>query len=140
MSPAGLHERRQARERALELLYESRQKSLSCSEVIDALPVRPDEYAVDLAIGVDRAADALDAVLSRHAKGWTVERMPVIDHVVLRMATWELGQRPDVPTAVVISEAVALAKQFSTDGSGRFVNGVLGAVAEEVRGSRGGPG
>lgn len=135
MSPPGLHERRQARERALELLYESGQKSLACDEVIDALPVRPDEYAVDLAVGVDRSAEALDAVLSRHAKGWTVARMPVIDRVVLRMATWELRQRPDVPTAVVISEAVALAKQFSTDDSGRFVNGVLGAVAEEVRGS-----
>ena len=59
--------------------------------------------------------------------------MPVIDRTVLRIATYELLDRPDVPTAVVIDEAVELAKRFSTDDSGRFVNGMLSAIAKKVR-------
>jgi N utilization substance protein B len=59
--------------------------------------------------------------------------MPVVDRTILRMAIYELRHRPDVPTAAVISEAVQLAKRYSTDDSGRFVNGMLSAIAEEVR-------
>ena len=59
--------------------------------------------------------------------------MPVLDLNVLRLAAFELTRRPDVPVAVVIDEAVELAKRFSTDNSGRFVNGVLAALAPELR-------
>jgi N utilization substance protein B len=59
--------------------------------------------------------------------------MPVIDRAVLRIGVFELAHRPDVPTAVVLSEAVDLATRFSTDDSGRFVNGLLARIAEEVR-------
>jgi N utilization substance protein B len=59
--------------------------------------------------------------------------MPVIDRTVMRIATFELLERPDVPSAVVLNEAVELAKRFSTDDSGRFVNGVLSAIARDVR-------
>ena len=59
--------------------------------------------------------------------------MPVLDLNVLRLGAYELAERPDVPVAVVIDEAVALAKRFSTDNSGRFVNGVLAALASELR-------
>jgi N utilization substance protein B len=67
------------------------------------------------------------------ANGWTLARMPVIDRNVLRMAVYELSYSPDVPVAVVINEAVELAKTFSTDDSGRFVNGVLSAISKVVR-------
>ena len=67
------------------------------------------------------------------AKGWTLDRMPVIDLNVLRIASFELAERPDVPVAVVLDEAVELAKRFSTDDSGRFVNGVLSALAGDLR-------
>jgi N utilization substance protein B len=77
--------------------------------------------------------DEIDTLLTDHARGWTLERMPVIDRTVLRIATYELLARPDVPTAVVIDEAVELAKRFSTDDSGRFVNGMLSAIAKKVR-------
>jgi N utilization substance protein B len=59
--------------------------------------------------------------------------MPVVDRAVLRMAIYELVHRPDVPTGAVISEAVELAKRYSTDDSGRFVNGMLSNIADEVR-------
>ena len=59
--------------------------------------------------------------------------MPVMDRTILRLATWELLDRPDVPVAVVIDEAVELAKQYSTEQSGGFVNGVLSTIAAQVR-------
>jgi N utilization substance protein B len=68
-----------------------------------------------------------------HAKGWAIDRMPALDRAILRLAIFELTSRHDVPIAVVIDEAVELAKRFSTDDSGRFVNGVLAAVAKTAR-------
>ena len=65
--------------------------------------------------------------------------MPAVDRSLLRMGVYELLYRPDVPTGAVISEAVELAKRYSTDDSGRFVNGMLGRIAEEVRGESGAP-
>ena len=72
-------------------------------------------------------------MISENAKGWPLDRMPALDRAILRLAIWELTDRPDVPTAVVIDEAVELAKRFSTDDSGRFVNGVLATIARSVR-------
>jgi N utilization substance protein B len=125
--------RREARERALELLYESYAKSVSVDDVLSGLAVRPDPYAEEVVRGVAARADEIDALISSHAKGWTLERMPVLDRTLLRIAVFELLARPDVPVAVVISEAVELAKRYSTDDSGRFVNGVLSAAAADVR-------
>jgi len=132
-SGATSHGRREARERALELLYEAETKGTTCDAIVDALPVAPDPYATELATGVDDDIDAIDAMISGHAKGWTLARMPAVDRAVLRMATFELLHRPDVPVAVAISEAVELAQQFSTEESGRYVNGLLGAVAQQTR-------
>ena len=77
--------------------------------------------------------DRLDAAIDERATGWTLARMPVIDLNVLRIGAFELAERPDVPTAVVLDEAVSLVKQFSTDDSGRFVNGVLAALVADFR-------
>ena len=77
----------------------------------------------------------MDALITRFAKGWTIERMPVIDRTLLRMAIYELVHRADVPTAAIISEAVELAKRYSTDDSGKFVNGMLSRIAKELRGT-----
>lgn len=125
--------RREARERALELLYESYAKSLPVSEVLSGLVLPPDEYAVRLVAGVSERGEELDALITKFAKGWTLERMPVLDRTVLRVAIYELIAGDDPPVGVVISEAVELAKRYSTDDSGRFVNGVLSSVAGVVR-------
>jgi N utilization substance protein B len=87
----------------------------------------------DLLIGVDRHRERIDALIARFAIGWTMDRMPVIDRSLLRLSTYELLERPDVPIGAIISEAVELAKRFSTEESGRFVNGVLASIAGEVR-------
>jgi N utilization substance protein B len=132
MSPE-LGTRREARERALELLYEADAKGITPDAVMIDLPVAPDEFASDVVRGVGEHLAEVDDLLRRFAKGWTLERMPVIDRTLLRMATYELGHRPDVPTASIINEAVELAKRYSTDDSGRFVNGMLGRIADELR-------
>ena len=71
--------------------------------------------------------------MSDHAHNWDLDRMPALDRALLRLGAFELVHRPDVPTGAVINEAVELASQYSTDDSGRFVNGVLAAIAREVR-------
>jgi N utilization substance protein B len=125
--------RREARERALSLLYEAEVKGVRPATVLADLLVAPEPFAAGLVSGVDRHLEAVDAVVDRFARGWDLDRMPAIDRNVLRMAVYELLERPDVPTGAVISEAVELAKRYSTDDSGRFVNGVLASVAAEVR-------
>ena len=128
--------RREARERALSLLYEAESKGVAPSTVLSELPVAPDAFAVDLVRGVGDQLDRIDALIAAHSIGWAVDRMPVVDRALLRMGTYELLAHDDVPVPVVISEAVDLATQYSTDESGRFVNGVLATIAEEVRGHR----
>jgi N utilization substance protein B len=125
--------RRAARERALALLYEADAKGEPVAEILAELPVPPDPYASELALGVDAHLAEIDPYISRFARDWTIERMPVIDRTLLRMGIFELLHEPGVPVAVVISEAVELAKRYSTEESGRFVNGMLARIAEEVR-------
>jgi N utilization substance protein B len=125
--------RSDARERALYLLYEADAKGISPVDALELQIVEPDELTTTLIRGVAEHRDRLDAAIAVRATGWTLERMPVLDLSVLRIGAFELAQRPDVPVAVVIDEAVELAKRFSTDSSGRFVNGVLSSLAEDLR-------
>ena len=133
MSKALPSTRREARERALSLLYEAESKQVEPSVVLAELPVPPDPFVVDVVRGVETHRVEIDDLIASHAIGWTVDRMPVVDRALLRMATFELMARPDVPTGVVISEAVELATQYSTDESGRFVNGMLATLAGVIR-------
>lgn len=117
------------------LLYEAASKSLPVNEVVDAQVVEPDALTRLLVLGVAEHRERLDTEIAAHAKGWTLARMPLIDLTVMRIAGFELLGRPEVPVAVVLDEAVELAKRFSTDDSGRFVNGVLSALVPVLRGS-----
>ena len=125
--------RRQARERALSLLYEADAKGASPSAVVAELPVEAEPFVIDMVQGVEEHLDRIDALLEKHSIGWTLDRMAVIDRTLLRMAAYELLESPDVPVGAIVSEAVELAKRFSTEDSGRFVNGILSAIASEVR-------
>jgi N utilization substance protein B len=133
VSRAPLSTRREARERALSLLYEAESKRVDPSVVLADLPVSPDPFVIDLVRGVEARAAEIDHLVAAHAIGWSMDRMPVVDRALLRMATFELLARPDVPTGVVISEAVELATQYSTEESGRFVNGMLATIATIAR-------
>ena len=126
-------ERRDARESALGLLYEAETKGCTGTEVLADLPVAADDFAAGLVRAVDEHRERIDGLLSEYSQGWTLSRMPALDRAALRMGTAELLTRADVPTAVVLNETVDLAKRFSTDDSGRFVNGLLARIATEVR-------
>lgn len=125
--------RREARERAFHLLYESEIKGTETGTLLAELPLDPDPFAIALVTGVAEQAPAVDRLIVDHARNWQIDRMPALDRALLRLATYELAFRPDVPTGVVISEAVDLATRYSTDDSGRFINGVLSAIAAAVR-------
>jgi N utilization substance protein B len=126
--------RREARERALGLAYEAEIRGIDLGAIVAEQTVRPDEFAVALVEGVAAHAEEIDALLRKYSEHWALERMPVVDRTLLRLSTFELGWVREVPAAAVIAEAVELAKQYSTRDSGRFVNGLLGRIAEQLRG------
>lgn len=126
-------ERSDARERALTILYEAQAKELTPRAAVATHVLRPDAMTRELIEGVEDHRDEIDELIRTHARNWTIERMPVLDVNILRIALFELGHRPEVPTAVVINEAVKLAKRFSTDDSGKFVNGMLSSIAPLLR-------
>jgi transcription antitermination protein NusB len=125
--------RHQARERVVTLLYEADLKGDTPTAVLQALAVAPDPYATALVETVESDSDRIDQLIGEAAIGWEVDRMAVVDRNILRLAVAELLAFPEVPTAVILNEAVELASAYSTDESGRFVNGVLATVAAQVR-------
>jgi N utilization substance protein B len=127
--------RSKARKRAVDVLYESDVRGVdSLSTLRDrvALADPPvNDYTVSLVEGAQEHRARIDEILTAYAEGWTIERMPGVDRAVLRLGVYELLWREDVPDAVVIDEAVELAKSLSTDESPRFVNGVLARVLRD---------
>ncbi|HEY8547512.1 MAG TPA: transcription antitermination factor NusB [Acidimicrobiales bacterium] len=132
--PSEVELRRAARERAMELLYESEAKGTDVEAIVDALPLPPDPLTLELVRGVARHRDRIDELLAaRVAPRWSLARLAAVDRAILRLAAYELLGAPDRSQALIINEALVLARRFGTDDSPRFVNGVLSAVAAEVR-------
>lgn len=97
------------------------------------LPETGERFALELVQGVSAHQERIDGLIERYAPEWPVDQIAIIDRNVLRLSIYELLMRQDTPTKVAINEAVELAKQFGSDSSGRFVNGVLGSlVAKEA--------
>ncbi len=131
--------RNKARKRAFQILFEAEQRGAAPTAVMadwirlartDDRQPPVTEYTTQLVEGYTAHADRIDELLSGHAVGWTLDRMPAVDRNVLRLGTYELIWEDDVPDAVVLDEAVQLAKEFSTDESPSFVNGLLGRLME----------
>jgi N utilization substance protein B len=127
--------RHQQRERALSLLYEAELKGEGPLQVLDALAVPPDPYVRTLVERAVATREEADRRIAAASLSWPLERMAVIDRIVLRLAVAELLDPDGPPVAVVIDEAVELVKEYSTDESGGFVNGILSTVAADI-GSR----
>ncbi len=126
--------RRYAREVALQTLFSIEIGKHEPAEALghNEIPAGDAEgraFVRELVMGTLEFAPESDATVGPLLEGWTLERLPTIDRLVLRMSVYEMHHRPETPHAVVINEAVELAKKFSTDDSGRFVNGVLSSVA-----------
>ena len=135
---------RQARESALQMLYGWEMSGDALPEAIAGvrdLQLRPpvaerDALAVELAHGTARTLDRIDPLIAGAATNWRLERIAVIDRLVLRLAVYELLERPDVPAPVVINEALELARTFSAPDAVRFVNGVLDAIRKRIEHDR----
>jgi N utilization substance protein B len=125
--------RSDARERAFNVLFESDVRRCTPPETIARIQVPFDELTMLLIEGVATQQTRIDELLASHSHAWTLDRMLATDRNVLRLGAFELIARSDVPTAVILNEAVRLAKRFGSDDSGRFVNGVLAAIARVVR-------
>ena len=127
-----------SRRRALQLLYECDMRKIGPEDAMrdyyhtlyteenEALP-EPDAFMEQMLFGAHSEMEFLDAVITRRSDNWKLERMPVVDRNLLRLAAWEL-LRTQTPPAVVIDQAIELARRFSGDESARFVNGVLDAL------------
>ncbi len=132
-SVPGLGRRREAREEALAVLYESAMSSTDVSTSLAGRMIKPDAYAIEMSSGVDASRAEIEGLISANLKGWVISRMAPVDRIIASMATWELLNSDDVPTGVILFEAVELATQYSSEESPRFLNGLLRAVANEVR-------
>jgi transcription antitermination protein NusB len=117
------------------LLYEADIKGETPTEVVSHLPVPPDVFTERLLRATEARGPDIDRLIEEAAIGWHLDRMAVVDRTILRLAVAELLEVPESPTAVVLDEAVGLSSEYSTDASGRFVNGVLATVVLRVRGS-----
>lgn len=133
MAASGFAGRSEAREEALALLYEADVCAVTLEAVMTGRRAAPLEYAAEIVNGLAENLEAVDDVISRHLTGWRIERMPVVDRAIARIAAYELSCRPDVPTGAVLAEAVGLADAYCGDRSRRFLNGVLSSVAAAVR-------
>lgn len=126
--------RTKARKRALDILFESELQHVALGAALSrriAVADRPlNDYAVTLIEGIIAHKERIDELLASYSVGWTLDRMPAVDRNVLRIGTYEVLYRDDVPDAVAISEAVALVRQLSTDESPGFVNGLLARLVE----------
>jgi N utilization substance protein B len=142
VSAADASARRRARGAALQMLYQWEVGRASAHEAIrtywpahggdNELPEPLREFANGLVRGTIDRVPEIDTLLAAHAQNWRVERMAVIDRLVLRLAVYELLAEPDTPPRVVINEAIELARTFSGDEAVAFVNGVLDAVRKEL--------
>jgi N utilization substance protein B len=126
--------RSKARKRALDVLFESEQRGVDVLETLAGRLAAADppvsEFTVQLVEGVVAHRDRIDELLTTYSQGWSLDRMPAVDRAVLRLGTFELLWLDDVPDAVVVDQAVELARSLSTDDSPGFVNGVLGRLLD----------
>jgi len=131
--------RTKARKRALDMLYGADLRGTSINEALGEAATRAltesgrEEswnYAREIVLGIADHGDEIDELIETYAVGWTIGRMPVVDRAIIRIGIWELLFNDEVPDAVAIAEAVLMAGELSTEDSGKFVNGLLGRIAQ----------
>jgi transcription antitermination protein NusB len=131
--------RNRARKRAFQIIFEADQRGRAVTDVLqdwvrhsgsDQRHPPVSEYTTQLIEGYEQNAPRIDELISTYSVGWTLDRMPVADRCILRLAAYELIWSEDVPEAVVIDEALDIAREFSTDESPAFINGLLGRLKD----------
>lgn len=130
--------RRRAREAAVQMLYQMDMSGVDAATASRlywgslAGPNDAREFADDLVLGLSRASERVDGLIRQVSKHWRLERMARVDRNIIRLAVYELTERPDIPRRVTLNEAIELAKRFGDENSPAFVNGVLDRIAETV--------
>jgi N utilization substance protein B len=142
MKPAEAAARHRAREAALQMLYQWEVGRISPGDtILSYWPARDDErevadehreFANTLVRGTSQRVDEIDRLIGSRAQNWRIERMAVLDRLVLRLATYELLAEPHTPAKVIINEALELARSYSGEDAVAFVNGVLDGVRKEL--------
>ena len=138
-APAGAS-RHRARQVALQMLYQWEIGRVDMADVRRSRPAEPEAplpdalqaFAERLAEGTAKSIATIDPLISDAASSWRIERMNVVDRLILRLAIYEFLQEPDTPASVIINEALELARSFSSDDAVAFVNGVLDAVRKKL--------
>ena len=126
----GFGSRREDRETVLGILYAAETQGRENLEVLSEQPVKPESYVYELIEGIASKQEEIDLLIENNAEEWRLERMPVVDRAVMRLAVLEF---PETSIATVINEAVELVGEYSTENSKRFVNGLLSEIADQVR-------
>ncbi len=138
MAKTTQHEERiLARKNALQIMYQADLLGVSARTLLDEQRLVPetqglDDYAVMLLVGCIDNESAIDERIVAASENWTIDRMPIVDRSLLRLATYEMAYVDEVPISVSINEAVNLAKEFGGEDSPRFVNGILGRIATQL--------
>ncbi len=130
--------RRKSRELALQCLYQIDQSGNPLTDVAgmsDHFDVNKKAvpYAQELLTGIQSQWGTINNMIEQHAKNWRLSRMAVIDRNILRIACFELAHMPDVPSSVILNEAIEIAKRFSTDDAAPFINGILDSICHNIR-------
>jgi len=125
--------RRHARERALELAYEASAKDRTFSEILAEQAVAPDAYTVTILKSAEHHRENIESIIERNSLDWPLDRLAIIDRLVMTLALGELMLDDPPPTPVVLDEAVELAKIYSTESSASFVNGVLSSCVQDLK-------
>jgi N utilization substance protein B len=129
--------RTKARKRAVDALFAADLRDGMANDLLDEAEQQSEDrasqgeifnYARQAVLGVLQHQNEIDDELSTYAQGWSLTRMPALDRAILRLATWEILFNDEIPDAVAIDEAVEMAKEYSTDSSAGFVNGLLGKI------------
>ncbi|MDP7066809.1 MAG: transcription antitermination factor NusB [Acidimicrobiales bacterium] len=133
-APSASAQKREARERVIELLYESEIRGVPVTDLLEDQVMPPAQMVSDLVLGVSQDIERIDAEIDAYLhEGWSLDRLGILDLWILRLGVHEL-QLGNAPVAVVINEAVELGNRFgATDESGAFINGVLGSAARDIR-------
>ena len=126
--------RSKARKRALDTIFEADLKGISIpgNNTNDETDVEVTNYSLELVKGIKENQTQIDELITNSLQNWTFDRIPRVDRNILRIAVYELLYQKDVPTNVVISEAVSLAESLSTAESSAFVNGTLGTISKKI--------
>jgi N utilization substance protein B len=121
-----------ARERAIELAYEASMKDRSFGAIVGELVVSPDSYTVSILTSTEEHRARIEELITENSHEWTIDRLALMDRLIMSLALGELLMGDAPPVAVVLDESVEFAKIFSTEGSASFVNGVLAACVEHL--------